>query len=189
MGGELRGGQFKDKKMERENDRSSVESAFDGSIEVEKTKDKKQKTKVNGNGRPETIWIKTLKHITSKLGVSIGGINQNWNNSVNFVDEDFDDFEYGNTMPLLLIDDPPEQNRRFSLYADRRRSAKGSGSCSSCSFSCCCKCIIVGFAMIFFGCIGGLVGYIIACVLGHQGTLTSEPFYIALGQLNHTSRI
>jgi len=120
------------------------------------------------------IWWKTLKHITSKLGLNNGVcINKNWNNSVDFME--FDDFEYDeNAMPLLLVDES-EHNRRFT----RRGTISGNRGASCCNIF--CKCLVVAIAFIFVGCLGGLVGYFIACLFDYKGKLKSEPLYQIIG--------
>lgn len=153
----------------------------DGKATVEKKNIKRGEQDADRERRirkeSEGIWWKTLRHISSRFGMNCGeSVNQNWNNSAHY--QEYDDFEYGdNEMPLLLVDEQnDQQQKRFS----RRRTSSGGQRPSCCSVF--CKCLIIGLAFLFFGCVGGLGGYIVACVLAHKGTLTSEPFYQAIGE-------
>jgi len=118
----------------------------------------------------EGLWKKTLKRFGFCYNAEA---NQNWNNSVHF---EYDNFEYDdNEMPLLLVDEPNDNQSRFL----RRRTTTGDGGPTCCWLF--CKCLLIFWAFLLVGGVGGLVGYIVACVFAHQGTLSTEPFYQFIG--------
>merc|ERR1712142_608742 len=181
--GDNEGGE-RDRGRDRDRDRNKEESGKLRGARTVKRKEKEMRPQSGDKSGSEQsggnesssvgIWRKTLKHITSKLGLNNGVcINKNWNNSVDYMG--FDDFEYDeNAMPLLLVDES-EHNRRFT----RRGTISGNRGASCCNIF--CKCLVVAIAFIFVGCLGGLVGYFIACLFDYKGKLKSEPLYQIIG--------
>jgi len=178
-------GDYEEGEGERDRDREREESGKSRGTRTEKREEKELRPRSGDKSGSEQsegkesssvgIWRKTLKHITSKLGLNNGVcINKNWNNSVGYME--FDDFEYDeNEMPLLLVDES-EHNRRFT----RRGTVSGNRGASCCDTF--CKCLVVTIAFIFVGCLGGLVGYFIACFFDYKGNLKSEPLYQFIGE-------
>lgn len=170
---------------ERDTDRHKVKSGKSRGTRTEKREEKGMRPRSGDQSGSEQsegnesssvgIWRKTLKRITSRLGLNNGVcINKNWNNSVDYMG--YDDFEYDeNAMPLLLVDES-EQNRRFS----RRGTVSGNQGASCCNIF--CKCLVITIGFLFVGCLGGLVGYFIACLFEYKGNLKSEPLYQLIGE-------